>query len=240
MRLAGKAKAGFYPTPERVVEGILGYLSPTPGCQILDPCAGEGVALRRIADHLQGAAQAIELSRERAGKCRKLGLKTYCGDALGYRGRGFGLLYLNPPYDDGVGERLERTFLKHWSEALAPGGVLVYLIPERVLGAVEDYLTGWYDALLALRFPEPEYQAFHQVVVFGVRRTEPRSPGRLEVRTTATPRRRSCCGWCGRSGPSGGGCWSTCRTPGPLTRSPGFRGFCGRRGCGRWGCTATR
>lgn len=25
MRLAGKAKAGFYPTPERVVEGILGY-----------------------------------------------------------------------------------------------------------------------------------------------------------------------------------------------------------------------
>jgi 16S rRNA G966 N2-methylase RsmD len=163
-------KAGFYPTPERVIEMILGHLSPTPGCQVIDPCAGEGVALRRTADHLQGAAQAIELSRERALACRQRGLKTYCGDALGYRGRGFGLLYLNPPYDDGMGERLERTFLKHWSEALLPGGVLVYLIPERVIGAVEDYLIGWYRSLRVLRFPEPEYQAFRQVVIFGVRR----------------------------------------------------------------------
>lgn len=181
MRLAGKAKAGFYPTPERVVEMILGYLCPTPGCQVLDPCAGEGVALQRIADYLRGAPQAVELSRERALACRRRGLKTYQGDALTYRGRGFGLLYLNPPYDDGAGERLERTFLKHWSEALVPGGVLVYVIPERIVEAVEDYLTSWYGSLLVLRFPEPEYRAFRQVVVFGVRRKEAATPGRLEV-----------------------------------------------------------
>jgi hypothetical protein len=181
MRLAGKAKAGFYPTPPRVTTLIKSYFYKAPGCKVLDPCAGEGVAVKALADHVKGWPLAIELSRERAAACKKNGVRTFHGDSLSYTGKGFGLLYLNPPYDDGNGERLERTFLKHWTPALLPSGVLVFIIPERVLEKVEDYLTSWYSHLFAFHFPEPEYQAFRQIVIFGVKREEPAPPSTLRI-----------------------------------------------------------
>jgi hypothetical protein len=181
MRLAGRAKAGFYPTPPRVTQLFAQHLKASQPTHLLDPCAGEGEALATLALRLRASAQAIELSRERAARCRKQGLRTFQGDSLTYRGAGFGLLYLNPPYDDGFEERLELTFLKHWTPALTADGVLVFLIPERILPRVSEFLTAHYHSLLALRFPQPEYRDFQQVVVFGCRRKEPAPPQPLEV-----------------------------------------------------------
>jgi len=48
MRLAAQAKMGYYPTPPLVVSLISGILiRSSPGkIRILDPCAGEGHALK--------------------------------------------------------------------------------------------------------------------------------------------------------------------------------------------------
>ncbi|MFW8159790.1 DUF6094 domain-containing protein, partial [Klebsiella pneumoniae] len=133
MRLAAKAKAGFYPTPPRVVDLILRYLDGGPLSHILDPCAGEGEALSMACAALGARGFGVELSRERAKRAAARGVRVHRGDAFHFGGEGFSLLWLNPPYDHGEGERLEVAFLRHWTEALLPGGVLVYIIPETSL-----------------------------------------------------------------------------------------------------------
>ena len=49
MRLAGKIKGGFYPTPTRTLYAIQRMLKPASGSiRILDPCAGKGAAIDEI------------------------------------------------------------------------------------------------------------------------------------------------------------------------------------------------
>lgn len=181
MRLEAKAKAGFYPTPTRVVHLLLRNLRVVGTPDILDPCAGEGEALYILAQALRARVQGIELSRARAKRAVANGLRVYQGDSFTFQGHGFSLLWLNPPYDHGEGERLELTFLKHWTPALKPGGVLVYIIPESTLEDASPYLTAHYEEVSAWRFPEPEYQQFKQIVVLGVKAEEPLPPEDLEV-----------------------------------------------------------
>jgi hypothetical protein len=54
MRLEGRLKAGFYPTPNHIVEKIAGCLIATQPDRhrILDPCCGTGEALEIIAGTL--------------------------------------------------------------------------------------------------------------------------------------------------------------------------------------------
>lgn len=181
MRLEGKSKAGFYPTPPRVAELILDALIPDGTPAVLDPCAGEGDALLLAARRLKARAYGVELSRERAKKAASKGLRVHQGDTFTFRGEGFSLLWLNPPYDHGEGERLELSFLKHWTPALKPEGVLVYIIPESVLKDTETYLSSHYEVKGVWRFPEPEYQAFKQVVVLATRWQEPVPPHSLSI-----------------------------------------------------------
>ena len=47
-RLASTEKAGFYPTPARVVDMIASMVHPGIGAVILDPCCGEGDALAAL------------------------------------------------------------------------------------------------------------------------------------------------------------------------------------------------
>ena len=184
MRLKGKAKAGYYPTPPRVLDLVLEGLVARPFAEALDPCAGEGDVLRALAGRLRVRVQGIELSRDRARAARKKGLSVRQGDAFTFTGEGFSLLWLNPPYDQGEGERLEVAFLRHWTPALVPEGVLVYIIPEATLEKAAPFLTGHYEVEAVLRFPRPEYQAFRQVVVVARKRPLPVPPEGLEVMGT--------------------------------------------------------
>jgi len=54
---------------------------------------------------------------------------------------------------------------------LVPGGVLVYIIPQsRVSKGVARLLASRFEHIKVFRFPDPEYDDFRQVVVFGVRK----------------------------------------------------------------------
>jgi hypothetical protein len=79
-----------------------------------------------------------------------------------------GLLYLNPPYDDGEGERKELTFLRDLIDTLMPGGILIYIIPQTRLSPVTStMLAANFNQLRVARFPDQEFKSFGQIVVLG-------------------------------------------------------------------------
>ena len=90
---------------------------------------------------------------------------------------GLTCLYLNPPYDhDARFKRLEERFLQRFMPALMTGGVLLFVVPVHALSASFDTLGTWARDVEVLRFPDPDYAVFKQVVVRARRR-----PGQLPV-----------------------------------------------------------
>jgi hypothetical protein len=179
-------KNGYFPTDEPTLERALSALAPSPGPMgILDPCAGEGVAIAEAAHVLgreQITAYAVEYDPERARHARKLVDKCIQGDLMDtlISRQTFGLLWLNPPYGDinkdasgnigyqGQGRaRLEKLFYQRAFPLLQYGGVLVFVIPHYVLDAE---LVGWLTRHFAdLRIYRAVETQFKQVVIFGRR-----------------------------------------------------------------------
>ncbi|GKT17372.1 class I SAM-dependent methyltransferase [Acidovorax sp. SUPP2522] len=180
------AKNGYFPTDEPTLERALKALAPAPArMSIIDPCAGEGVAIAEAAHALgrsQVSAYAVEFDGERASHAR--GLVDHClhsdlMDTLVSR-QSFGLLWLNPPYGDlsrsadgdigyqGQGRaRLEKLFYQRSLPLLQYGGVLVFIIPSHVLDAeLVGWLTRHFTGLRIYRAVETQYK---QVVIFGTR-----------------------------------------------------------------------
>jgi len=180
MRLAGRAKAGFYPTPASVVDRIITFIKPCPESfngsgllRILDPCCGTGDPLKKIAGHTGAESYGIELDRQRAAIARENLTRLICTDALSARisASAFSLLFLNPPYDQDERGRLEHRFLVQATAWLSPRGLLIYLIPQtRYHASTLRYLSSWYENIRLYRFLEDEYRRFRQTVLFGVKR----------------------------------------------------------------------
>lgn len=180
MRLAGRAKAGFYPTPSSVVDRIITFIKPCPEpvegpgpLRILDPCCGTGDPLKKIAGHTGAESYGIELDRQRAATAREKLTHVISTDALSARisAGAFSLLFLNPPYDQDERGRLEHRFLVQATACLAPKGLLIYLIPQtRYHANTLRYLSSWYENIRVYRFPDDEYRRFKQTVLFGVKR----------------------------------------------------------------------
>ena len=171
MRLAGQVKMGYYPTPTRVVELIRSMiLFEDRKANVLDPCSGEGLALEALTRETKTETYGIELDGERAKAAKKrLDHLVHAGyEQVEISPQGFGLLFLNPPYDDGEGERKEVTFLRDMIDTLIPEGILVYIIPQgrlsRTAGAI---LSSNFTQIRVYRFPDPEFEAFKQIVVLG-------------------------------------------------------------------------
>jgi len=185
MRLAAQAKMGFYPTPALVVSLISNILirDGTGTIRLLDPCAGEGEALKEIGQCLKAETYGIELDRERGRRARENLTQCLITDyeATRIRNQAFSLLYLNPPYDWAIkndevsaSERYERTFLRNTIKYLMPNGILVYLIPQsRLDKAIATILSYRFRDLRVFRFPDDDYHSFKQVVIFGVVKKRP-------------------------------------------------------------------
>jgi len=173
-RLASQMKMGYYPTPEVVVRQIKKILNISPGAKLLDTCCGKGSALRIIAEGTGAITYGVELDKERYDIASEVLDNAVWGDAL-YELRtpekGFGLLWLNPPYDleegdyDEKSKRLEIRFLeKHW-KLLTDEGILVYIVPFNSARESRGFLKRRCSSLSILSFPASEYGTFNQVVV---------------------------------------------------------------------------
>ncbi|MCE4552710.1 DUF6094 domain-containing protein, partial [Xanthomonas hortorum] len=137
------AKNGYYPTDETTLERALSALAPSDGPMcIIDPCAGEGVAIAEAAHvlgHGRTTSYAVEYDQERAYHAHSLVDHCLHGDVMDtvISRQSFGLLWLNPPYGDlardangnigyeGKGRaRLEKLFYQRTLQFLQYDGIL--------------------------------------------------------------------------------------------------------------------
>jgi tRNA1(Val) A37 N6-methylase TrmN6 len=202
MRIAGRMKMGYYPTPARVVDYIKKWLSfPPAPFTALDPCCGEGMALERLVVGPQAVTYGVELDQHRTdaaqGRIQNL-LKCGIEDAR-IAHRSCSLLFLNPPYDEATleenadtkTERQEKAFLRMTWPYLIPGGVLVYIIPQKRLSrGIARLVASRFEHIKVCRFPDPEYDDFKQVVVMGVRKTENSLDEGLALKLQNVPNRK--------------------------------------------------
>jgi hypothetical protein len=186
MRLAGRIKLGFYPTPISVIDRIKSIVSVPESQRInaFDPCCGEGMALKHLADGWDCQTYGIELDEHRAEEAKQnLDNALKCSYTQTRITNGcFSVLFLNPPYDDETfsngmvtsSERKEKIFLRDTVKYLKPKGLLIYIIPQpRLDKAIAKILSYRFESINIYRFQGDEHDAFKQIVVFGVKKKNP-------------------------------------------------------------------
>ena len=63
---------GYYPTPIPVVDRIRTFIKyPEENVNILDPCCGEGLALKKLVDGINAKTYGIELDEYRAEQAKE-------------------------------------------------------------------------------------------------------------------------------------------------------------------------
>lgn len=177
MRLAGRARLGFYPLPLPEAERIRKFLAfPDKHCCALDPCVGDGAAFSEITSGNRVLRYGVELDAGRTEQAQNSGIEVIHGNCFDVQCpvESFSLVYLNPPYDFEIGEqnsqRMERLFLEHVCRWLKRGGILVMVIPGRNLDDCSQILAHQFRDVRVHRLTEPESVKYKQVVVIGVRR----------------------------------------------------------------------
>ena len=175
--LMNRIKMGYFPTDESHVKLIKNAVSfPKTQVNILDPCCGEGLALKAFAENENAATYGIELDESRGHTAQnnldRVGLGSFFGSSVPL-GR-FHALFLNPPYLSCLGRngsrRMERAFLADTLPLLMKGGLLIYIIPyHRANESVCRILASYYKNLSVYRFRDSEFKKYKQVVFFGIR-----------------------------------------------------------------------
>ena len=182
-------KNGYYPTDDATIARTLSALEAADEGQmrILDPCAGEGVALAECKYHLgkeRTVAYGVEYDQERAWHAKTLLDHCLHGDFNGVMTTygTFGLLWLNPPYGDMVKDhegngahglfkesrpRLEKHFYQRSHGLLQVGGVMVLILPTT---SYDKQLSNWVASHFRdVKVVRAATNQFKQTVLFGVK-----------------------------------------------------------------------
>ena len=189
MRLAAVAKCGYYPASPVAMDGIVKHLrlaeAKRESQYILDPCAGEGLAIKAIADGLgvpHDHTYCVEIDAGRSQQIKAnlpgvnlLGPATFMG--VQCSGWSFGLAYVNAPFDDelGGGRREEQAFVQKATNLLAPRGIIVIVCPiSKFIGnrSFVQFVDANFDSLHVYRFPDG-HRPYNEIVVFGRKRKTP-------------------------------------------------------------------
>lgn len=144
MRPTGYANLGFFPLSENGAKIAAAQLTvPDPSMVgVLDPCVGDGKALKIICDALKIPYEnidCVELAKSRGEEASALlpgaNVLSPCCFLSGCNRpeRAFSLVYCNPPYADelGGGYRVETQFLEKIGHMVPINAVLVMVVPYR-------------------------------------------------------------------------------------------------------------
>jgi hypothetical protein len=186
MRLAAQACGGYYPAHKDAITHVASFIQApsTDRFSMLDPCAGEGLALRQLTELLnsaQSSSFAIELDESRAEILRATLPDANVlapADFFGCRAtrNSFSFIWLNPPFDDAYGgSRVEEQFLWRSTDWLISGGVMALVCPEDVVYEFSDarrHFTTFYENCMIVPFPEA-HRPYGEVVVLGHKRSRP-------------------------------------------------------------------
>jgi hypothetical protein len=193
-RIASQSQGGFYATPPEEIALICNRLKVKKGSSInmLDPCCGEGEALKQMGDHLitlnaNPLMYGVELEENRAEAAKQLLNKVVKGgyETLRASNEVFSFMWLNPPYDLARnGNRMELNFLRDLTapnKYLQPGGLLGFCIPHHVLADCAQLLAYRFEDIRVYRFTDKNFPVFKQIVVFGYRMKGRGDPEKLKV-----------------------------------------------------------
>lgn len=179
-RLESEAKGGFYPTPTEEMELVLKRLACTSGESItlLDPCCGKGTALKQWQEDMKAkgsnpTSYGIEIEKSRGNFAETIiDYVAKCGyEETRMSHDAFSAMYLNPPFMQINGERMELTFLRDLtSDYLQAGGVFIFNLPQYVLKDVAKILASRFVDIKVYRFTDANYDVYKQVIVYAVRR----------------------------------------------------------------------
>ncbi|QOY37690.1 DUF6094 domain-containing protein [Anaerobacillus isosaccharinicus] len=180
-RIESEGKGGYYPTPDQEMQYILNRVRVNQGesVTIFDPCAGKGKALKDFQQQLeqQGAivqSYGIELERSRALEAKKIlnHVENCSYDEMRMSSECFSAMYLNPPFMQMDGERMELTFLRNLtSDRLSSGnGLFIFNLPQYVLADCASLIASRFEDVRIYRFTDANYDAYKQVIVYGYRR----------------------------------------------------------------------
>ena len=178
MRNKGRLRLGYFPLPPSEGPRIRACLSFPPNACVLDPCAGTGAALLQVTDGAPVTHYAIELDADRAETSASFGINTLHANTIEVSGKSqqVSLLYCNPPYDFECGlwdnRRLEYVFLQHCYRWLVPGGVLVFVVPQKALDSCNRVLADRFANIQVFKLSDPESEKYDQIVIFGVRKDQ--------------------------------------------------------------------
>ncbi|MBI4841933.1 MAG: hypothetical protein HY803_12825, partial [candidate division NC10 bacterium] len=163
--------------------------------RLADPCTGEGAALAQLTGLLNlpnVETWGVELSYARAEKAAQV-LDTVLPASfysVTWHERTVSLLFDNPPYDwsdyrDEKGRKVrhEVLFATRGTPKIMPGGLHILIVPQHLLQdeSLARHWSGWYERSLLFRFPDGEFEAFSQVVLFGVRRAKYDPPTKVQI-----------------------------------------------------------
>lgn len=183
-RLESESKGGYYPTPPEEMDYILKMLQLTPeakanGITLIDPCTGEGDALKQMADYFSSQTKVttygIELEKKRAEiSAKKIDHVLACSySEVRMSHDAFSIMYLNPPFVQMHGKRLETVFLDELTkDYLGAGSLLIFNIPQYVLKDVAKILASRFVNIRVFRFTDENdnYNRYKQVIIMGYRR----------------------------------------------------------------------
>ncbi|MEI8375325.1 MAG: DUF6094 domain-containing protein [Planctomycetota bacterium] len=178
-------KGGYYAADPVAVAAVLDRLIPpeTGECLILDPCAGEGHALRQLAQGLHAVPYGIELSEDRAAIVREslpedqaLAPADFLRCAISYHA--FSFVWCNPPYDYATGGegRVETQFIERAAQLLAENGVLALVCPHDVADSYQtsEFFEQYFYDISAMPFPA-EACKYNETIILGRKGKQPRA-----------------------------------------------------------------
>lgn len=182
-----EAKAGAYYTDVKHCVDISKFLKfPSEHFDVLEPSCGDCSAVRALTygAYENCSIYGVELNdsvvKEVIGQ--KIVEKIICADFLSSveihfknSSQKFPLVFSNPPYmaesdADGNFERLEDKFLRNIITKMSKGGVLVWVVPEKVFTEESRYILNNFFVKHLFRFRPREYEKYHQVVGILVKR----------------------------------------------------------------------
>ncbi|MGB8345724.1 MAG: DUF6094 domain-containing protein [Ktedonobacteraceae bacterium] len=193
-RLVNLARSSFVRTPPALAERIARTLLAFPQGKtvtILDPTAGEGDLLLPCCSIPHTRVFGVEISAARAALARErlphAEIISCAFEGVSIPKASMSLVLANPPYFSDDGERVEYRIIADAGTLLAPGGVMVAIIPARTGSAwnatMINHWCRWYDRVRVWKFPDREtpddesaFEDFTQICVVGIRRADPRDP----------------------------------------------------------------
>lgn len=188
---ANEAKMGAYYTDPAHCKAIGEMFQFPEEFTLLEPCIGDAKAVLALTSGCTGAKIfGVELNDQVAEATKKKEDIEECihadfTDGVIISQNVFSFCFCNPPYmDDDIGnegrERLEKTFLVKIIRYLKKGGILVFVIPERILPVVSRLLMGNFEMTALYRFWPEEYAKWKQIVYVGIK-TDKRFCSKSEV-----------------------------------------------------------